>query len=153
MKRFISTVLLASMTATVAPAWAQDPAPMAIVTPLGKGQPAPYAGVLMSPPAVAKVVAEKEAAAKALVLAVQRQAELDEARLKFEVDGLTTSCNADKQILQAQVDESKRRINMLNDQLEKETKGPGPGTWLGVGVAGGVVVTLIAVFAASRVAN
>lgn len=146
MKRFVSSLLVASMLAASVPAWADETLPPPVVTPLNKGQMAPYTGVLMSPEAVAQVIAEKESAAKALTLAVQHQAELDAAKLKFEVDRVTSTCDADKSILQAQVDDGKRRVNILNEQLEKQTSGPSPLGWVGIGAAGGVVMTLLTVF-------
>lgn len=148
MKRFISSVLMATTVAMSIPAWADDASPT--VTPLQKGQPAPYMGVLLSPEAVASVIAQKDAAAKAMALAVQHQADLDAAQLKYEIDQQTTTCNADKQILQVQVDDGKRQIIILNDQLKKQTGGPGAPVWIGVGFVGGVVTTVLTVFAVSQ---
>mgnify|MGYP005834630607 CR=1 FL=1 len=151
MKRFVSSLLVAATLATSAPAYADElvlttePAVTAYVTPLNKGQPAPYIGVLLSPGAVAKLVAEKEAAAKALQLAVQHQADIDAAKLKFEIDRLTTTCNTDKKILQSQVEEGRKRVDLLSEQLQKET---GSISWksLGVGAGVGVGLTLLGVF-------
>jgi hypothetical protein len=155
MKRIISSLLVASMLATSVPAWADptppptvDPAP--VVSPLIKGQPAPYTGVLLSPEAVAQVIAEKDTAAAALALAVKHQADLDAAQLKYQVDQLTTTCTADKSILQAQVDDNKKQIIILNDQLKKTTGGPGAPVWIGLGAVGGVVVTVLTVFAIGK---
>jgi hypothetical protein len=151
MKRFISCLVVASMMGTLVPAWADeqaDPAP--VVSPLQKGQPAPYTGVLFSPQAVAIVIAQKDAAQKALELAVKHQADVDAAQLKFQIDTLTTTCNTDKAILQAQIDDGKRQINILNDQLRKNTGGPGAPIWIGLGFVGGVVTTILTVFAISQ---
>ena len=150
MKRLISSLLVASMLATSAPAWADGPTTAPTVTPLIKGQPAPYTGVLMSPEAVAQVIAQNDTAAQALKLAVQHQADLDAAQLKFQLDTLTTTCTADKNDLQAQVDDGKKQINILNDQLKKETGGPSPPVWIGLGAAGGVVATILIVFAVGK---
>lgn len=148
MKRLVSCLLIASMVASSAPALADNTttAP-AVVTPLNQGMPAPYTGVLLSPAAVAQVIAEREAAAKALTLAVQHQADVDAAKLKFTVDQLTTTCNTDKSILQAQVDDGKRQIKILDDQLKKQTSGPGPVTWIGIGTGAGVVLTVLGIVA------
>lgn len=147
MNRFVSGLLVATMMATSVPAFADDPKPAepAYVTPLNKGQPAPYTGVLMSPGAVGKIIAEKEAAIKALQLAVQHQADIDEAKLKFEIERLTTTCNTDKKILQTQVEEGRKRIDLLTEQLKKETGGVNWGQ-VGVGVGVGIGMTLLGVF-------
>lgn len=147
MKRFVSSLLVASMLVAT-PVWADETSTTAhaVVTPLNKGQLAPYTGVLMSPEAVAQIIAEKESTAKALQLAVQHQVDLDEAKLKFETDRITTTCTADKKILQAQVDNGHRQINILNEQLKKETGGPSPLGWLAIGGGTGIAVTLLTVF-------
>jgi len=147
MKRFVSSVLVAAMLATSAPAWADPPA---VVAPLDKGQPAPFPGVLFSPEAVAKVVAERDSAAQTLTLAVQHQADVDAAQLKFQIDRLTSTCVADKSILQAQVDDGKRQINILNDQLKKTTGGPSAPVWIGLGAVSGVILTVVTVFAVGQ---
>lgn len=154
MKRFVSTLLVASMLATTVPAWADEmiPAPP-VVTPLSRGQLAPYTGVLMSPEAVASIVAERESAKTALTLAVKRQADLDAATLKFEIGKLTTTCTADKTILQAQIDDGKRQINILNEELKKEESGLT--TLQTVSLAGGVgiivgILGVVAIGAATK---
>lgn len=151
MKRLVSSLLVASMLVASAPAWADEttttsPSPPPVVTPISKGQIAPYTGVLMSPEAVATIVAERESAKAAIQLAVQRQVDLDEAKLKFEIDRVTSTCTADKKILQAQIDDGHRKINILNEQLKKTTDGPSPLGWVGIGAGTGVVVTLLTVF-------
>jgi hypothetical protein len=152
MKRAISSLLVVAMMASAMPAMADDPVPTPapVVTPLNKSQPAPYTGVLLSPEAVAQVVTDKDAATVNLNLAVQHQSALDGAQLKFETDRLTTTCTADKKILQAQVDDNMRQINILNEQLKKQSSGPGAGVWIGVGTVGGVVLTVLTVFAVNR---
>ena len=157
MKRFISSLLIASTLVASTPAWAADPtpdpAPVAspTVSPLSKGQPAPYTGVLLSPEAVAQVVAQQDTAAAALKLAVQHQADIDAAQLQYQLAQLTTTCTADKNDLQAQVTDNKNQVNILTEQLKSNTGGPGAPVWIGIGAVGGIVVTLATVFAVSRV--
>lgn len=153
MKRFISCFLVASMVATAVPAWADGPAvptPAPVISPLNKGQPSPYTGVLFSPEAVAQVIAQQDTAVAALQLAVQHQADLDAAQLKFQVDTLTTTCTAAKSDLQAQLDDNLKQINILNDQLKKNTGGPGAGVWIGLGAVGGTVATILIAVAVSK---
>jgi hypothetical protein len=155
MKRFLSSLLVASMLATSVPAWADEPAPSPapVVTPLNKGQMAPYTGVLMSPEAVAQVIAEREGAAATLILAVQRQADLDTAKLKFEVGRLTTTCTADKTVLHAQIDDGKRQINILNEELKKESSGLSGFQLVGIGAGAGLVIGILGVVLVGAAAN
>lgn len=151
MKRFILTLLVTTLLATTNPVWAEPSSPPPVISPLSKGQQAPFTGVLLSPEAVAQVIAQQDTAQAAQKLAVQHQADLDAAELKFQIDQLTTTCTADKTILQAQIDNQKKQIQIFNDQLKKTTGGPPASLWLGVGAVGGVVATLLTVFAVTRV--
>jgi hypothetical protein len=154
MKRFISTLLVTTMLVSSGQAWADPivgpPLPPPVVAPMQKGQTAPFTGVLMSPEAVAHVIAQQNAVVEHEAMAVKHQADLDAIQLKFQVDQLTTTCTADKSILQAQVDDGNKRVQILNDQLKKTTGGPSPSVWMGIGGVGGVVVTLLTVFAVSQ---
>ena len=60
MNRTVSALLATAVLLTSIHAWAdnQAPSPVPIVSPVSKGQPSPFTGVLFSPEAVAKVVAK-----------------------------------------------------------------------------------------------
>ena len=151
MKRIISTLLVCSVLASSTLAWADDPPTSSpTVSPLQKGQPAPYTGVLLSPEATALVIAEKDAAKKEVELAEQRQISLSAAQKKFELEQLTSTFMADKKILQAQVDDNLRQINVLSEQLKKQSGGSNPTMWVGLGFLGGTVLTVVTVFAVSQ---
>ena len=163
MKKAISTLLIATMLATSLPAWADPPVtttppvatataptPPPVISPLQKGQAAPYTGVLLSPPAVAQIVAQQDTAKAAAALALQHQGEVDAAQQKYALDSAGTTCTADKTILQAQVTDGQKQNQILTQQLKSATSGPGAPVWIGLGFAGGVVVTVLTVFAVSK---
>ena len=170
MKRAIATLLVATMTATSVPAWADPPTatpaptvtatapaaaptPPPVISPLSKGQPSPFTGVLFSPEAVAAVIAQRDTAAAAAQLAVQHQAELDAAAQKYALDSAATTCTTDKKILQSQIDDAQRQNKALQDQLKQNTGGPGAPVWIGLGFVGGVAVTVLTVFAVSKASH
>jgi hypothetical protein len=165
MKRAIATLLTATMLATTVPAWADPPkatvvtppppstaapTPPPVIFPLTKGQPSPLTGVLFSPEAVAQIIAQRDTAATAAQLAVQHQQELDAAAQKYALDSQQSTCDADKKVLGAQVLDLQNQNKILQDQLKKETSGPGAPVWIGVGVVGGVVLTVVTAFAITR---
>jgi hypothetical protein len=168
MKRAIATLLIATTMATSVPAWADPPAPAApppaatvttpdaaptpppIIYPLNKGQPSPLTGVLFSPEAVAQIIAQRDTAAAAAQLAVQHQQELDDAAKKYALDSAATTCTADKNVLSAQLTDAQKQNQILQDQLKKNTGGPGAPVWIGLGFVGGVVVTVVTAFAVSK---
>ena len=146
MNRTVSALLATAVLLTSIHAWAdnQAPSPVPIVSPVSKGQPSPFTGVLFSPEAVAKVVAKVDGDAALAKLALQKHADDDAARLKFQVDSLTSKCTEDKRNLQAIVDDGKRQITILENQLKKNAAPKlSGGTWFGIGVASGVVVAVL----------
>lgn len=145
------------MLATSLPAYADPPtpppivaAPLPTITPLVTQQPAPFTGILLSPAAVAKVIADSDAAAANQRNAVKNQAATDAAQLKYQTEQLATTCTADKTDLQAQLTDNKNQVNILTNQL-KQNSAPLPGTlWFGLGAGGGILITLLTVFAVSK---
>ena len=131
------------------PAWADVTTP-ATVSPLVKGQAAPYSGVLLSPPALAQIVAQQDTSVAAIQLAVQHQTSVDAAQLQYQIAQQATTCTTDKTDLQAQIDDGKNQINVLTTQLKKNTGGPGAPVWIGVGVVGGIVLSVLTVFAIGK---
>jgi hypothetical protein len=117
---------------------------------LQKSQPAPFTGVLLSPEAAASIISQKDTWSAQLDLAVNHQSQLDGAQLKYQVDSLTTTFTADKRILQAQVDDGKRQVGILNDQIKQQSSGLSAPVWFGIGGAAGIVLTVLTVFAVSR---
>lgn len=158
MKRAIATLLVATMMATSVPAWADPPPPPTVtaptpppvIAPLNKGQPSPFTGVLFSPEAVAAAIAQHDTAAAAAQLAVQHQKELDDAAMKYALDSAATTCTTDKNILTAQLTDAQKQNKILQDQLKQNTGGPGAPVWIGIGAVGGIVVTVLTVFAVSK---
>lgn len=159
MKRIIASLLIATTLATAVPAWADPPPPAVTVTaptpppvisPLNKGQPSPFTGVLFSPEAVAQAIAQRDTATAAALLGIQHQKELDDAALKYAIDSAATTCTTDKNILGAQLTDAQKQNKILQDQLKQNTGGPGAPVWIGLGFVGGVVVTVLTVFAVSK---
>ncbi len=148
--RTISALTAAAMLAMTVPAYADPPTAAPVVSPINKDQPAPFSGILLSPSAAAMVIAAKDAAAASLKLAVQHQYEVDMAQMKFQLDQANTTCTGDKAVLQAQVDDGKKQVNILTTQLKKSTGSLSAPAWMGIGGATGVIVTLLTVFAVSR---
>jgi hypothetical protein len=113
------------------------------IAPLNKDQPAPFLGVLLSPEAVAKIVADKDVQANATQLTLQHQVDLDKANVDFQLSQLKTTCSTDKSIIQAQLTDSQKQNAILMKQLENVTGGISAPVWIGIGIVGGIVSTLV----------
>jgi hypothetical protein len=155
MKKALTSLLTVAVLASTVPAWADPlaPTPPPIVTPLKQGQAAPWTGVLLSPPAVAQVVAQHDISKEVIDLAVKHQVELDAAQQNYALSSATTTCTADKTVLQAQVTDYNTQNKILNEQLKKATSGLSTPVWIGIGFAGGVVVTTLITVAVVKVTH
>lgn len=162
-KRLVTVLTTVAFLSTyVAPAWAEAPAtvvlptdeitaaPPPVIAPLWQGQPAPFAGVILSPEATATVIAQKDAASKQLQLAVEERQALDAAQGTYQLKQQASTCTADKTVLQAQLTDAQKQYALIDAQLKKVDSAPSAPVWIGVGVVGGVVLTLLTVFAASK---
>lgn len=144
-RALVSCLVTASLLASTCPAFAAGtaPTPPPIISALDKGQVAPYTGVLLSPPAVAQIVAEKDAVAVTVQLAAQHQLDLDRAELTFQLAQQASTCTADKSILQAQLTDVQKQNQVIEQQLRQASGGLSTPVWVGIGVAGGIAVTLL----------
>lgn len=148
-KKFISTVLASIIVVSQAGiARATDPAADAVMSPVSKGQVVPYTGVLLSPAAVATIVAETMSYPDRIKAEVDKAVATQKANCDFSAAEVQARNNADKKIAQAQADENAKRIQMLNDALKKEQQDkPNVVLWAGLGAAGGIAVTVLTAFA------
>lgn len=167
-KKLLACLLIGAQLGVVTPAFADPvtlpdapkPAPGEIdvgaaVSPMKKGQPAPFTGVLLSPKAVASVIAELHSVQDRVKLEVDHANAVAAAQCDFKVSETTTRLEADKKVIQAQADEQAKRIAALNDALKKEEDSrPNTPLWVGLGIGGGfvagVAVSVLAVYAVNK---
>jgi hypothetical protein len=126
----------------------------AALSPMRKGQFSPFTGVLISPLAVATLIAELRAKDEETKIEVDRAKGELEANFVYEKRVLENQCAADKKIVLADVQSKKEQISSLDSALrtELETR-PNPAFWMILGIATGVVATAAtatAVFAATN---
>lgn len=113
----------------------------AAISPMHKGQLAPFTGVLLSPRALAQIVATLNSTKDEIKIEVEKARAEESATCTFQKAELTTKFNADKGILQAHVDEQEKRIAILNEQIKSQqsTSDHVP-LWVGLGAGVGFVV-------------
>jgi hypothetical protein len=130
----------------------QDPGK--VLSPMKKGQKAPYTGVLLAPQTIASVIADYEAVPEKVKLEVKKAVAEAQNKCDRSLADAKASCEADKAALQSQIDDDKKVIKAYDEQLKVlRDKQTNPLLWTGVGVVGGVAVTLLTVFAVSAAKN
>ncbi len=168
LKKFTAFALVAAQLSVVAPAFADPPAPTQItlpdvplqpgepdvgaaLSPMKRGQQAPFSGVLLSPRAAATILVQINSIDAQIKIEVDRARAEDQAQCDFSVKETVTTMSAEQKILQARSDAQAKQIDVLNDQLKREEAQRSNNTLtLGLGVAGGVILTVLTTFAVSR---
>jgi len=121
------------------------------LSPMNKGQKAPFTGVLLSPKAVAKVIVDLKSVDDKVQLEVGNAVRMQQEICLREATKTNITVEADKKILMASIDEKIRTIKLYENQLKKETKKADPGMVLGIGVAIGVALTTLSALIVSQV--
>lgn len=158
MRQFIAALLIVSIVPRVA--LGEEPATVsaAVVSPLKKSQPAPFAGVLFSQPAAAGVVAELSITKERTSAEVTKAVKLAVADKQLELDDFKAQCKSEKTVLGVDIAAKKKDIARLDAELSaangriKKLEGdmPSRSTWFTVGLISGIVTTVAAVFAVNQ---
>lgn len=121
------------------------------LSPMKKGQKAPFTGVLMSPAAVADTIVDIETIEERIHIEVTRAVQAEQAGCEKKLSDLDARLTADKKVLQASIDGKTRQINILNVELEKsQSLSRNRYLWGGLGFASGVLVSVLGVYAISQ---
>lgn len=161
MKKFIASLLIGAQFSIALPAFAQDPVPVkatitlpavpapvpgekdvgAAISPMKKGQVAPFTGIELSAAATATIIAQLNSIQDQVKIEVDHARSEEQAKCTFNVSEVTTHLTADKKVLQAQVDDQTTQIAVLTAQLKKEEVAtPSRTTWFMIGGTVGAVV-------------
>jgi hypothetical protein len=162
MKSFVASILLAvTLSSSVAGAQVTFPpvTPVpgevsvgAAVSPMRKGQVAPFTGVLLSPEAVAKIIVDYNNAKEQTEIEAKKARETQKAQDQLIIDNLKADIDREKAIAEAQVKSRDGQLKILSDALEKAEKDkPNPTLWAGIGVVAGAAITIITVFVVGSV--
>lgn len=120
------------------------------ISPMKWGQKAPFTGVLLSPIAIATIIAELNAVDKLVAIELERERRTQEAETEFRVEQVRIVLEADKKILLARAEAREEETKLLNERLKKaEDNTTNTALWLGGGFVSGVLVTVLTTFAVS----
>lgn len=160
MKKIISVLLLAAFVSTniahaqelpeiTTPDGETDPGEA--ISPMKLGQKAPFSGVLLSPKAVASIVAKLKSNEKMKQLAAAEAKEAAEEVCKNEKNLLAIRTDADKEILNARIESNKQIIGIYEKKIQEVSASQSDTALLvGLGAAGGIVASILTVLAVSQ---
>lgn len=163
MKRIISSLLVASMLATSVPSFADPPMPPvpalqpneapvgSVISPMKKGQVAPFTGLLLSPSAVADIIVQLQNAQNETDIQVKRAVETQKAQDQLVIDNQNSAYQYLKTTSDLIIKNQDAKIAALTKKIVEEEKSkPNLPLWIGGGFLGGVVVSVLTVFAIGR---
>jgi len=122
------------------------------ISPMKRGQRAPFSGVLFSPSAVATTIVEFESFEERLHIEIMKSVAEERAAGDKRLSDANAIAVADKKVLQSNFDAAKREATAFKIELKdlKDSQ-PNPYLWAGLGGAGGIVFTLLTVFAVTQI--
>ena len=126
----------------------------AAVSPMRKGQIAPFTGVLMSPKATASIIVELNSISTKIQIEVNKVKSEDKAYCDSRVNEANITAETRVKIMQATIDFNTKERKILEDRLKREeSSSPNVALWAGGGFVIGVATTVLTVFAINKASN
>lgn len=124
------------------PALVNEPDPGSVITPMKKGDKAPYTGVLLSPKSTASILVQLKSVDERIKIEVNKARGDEKAQCTKATSDELAKHEADVKVLNASVEEKIKRIEFLEKKLDAEIKShPNVALWTSLGVVGGIAVT------------
>lgn len=160
-KKFLSLLLILSMQLTSLTAFcdplALPPSPALqpnetpvgqVISPMKMGQKAPFTGLLLSPQAVAQIIVNLNSQQAETDIQVTKAKETQKAVDQLIIDDKDAQITLIKSTTNVQIKDLDDEVNTLTKKLQDaEKSAPNLPLWIGVGAVGGIVLTVVTVFA------
>jgi hypothetical protein len=144
--------LLTPLQVSASPYALQNPNSIGTVTPMKKGDKAPFAGTLFDVHAAAKILTDIEHAKEQCMISQEEMLARQNAKHDLEVANEIAAREAAEQRLKEISALKDNQIEFLSTQLEATApKRNLAGLWVSLGVLGGVLVTIAAGYALGQV--
>jgi hypothetical protein len=149
-----SNVELSKVVKDVVPEMPSSEKDLTAISPMRKSQFAPFTGVLLSPMAIATIISEIKFQQEKIDIEVRKAVETANVEFTYKQQIFENRCEADKKVMQANVEEKKKQIALLDSTIKAEIESrPNPVIWSLFGLAAGVVVTTTTASIITAVAN
>lgn len=149
--KLISILVALTIFFSTAPAFAQEQ-----VASIKEGQKAPFAGLIFNVAASAKMKVDKENATEQCRIEKDRELALAKAKSDLDIGNLNASVIAVQKRLDETMVLKNDQITFLNTHIEKQNEKLNKrknlsGLYVGLGVLGGVLITIAAGYAIGQV--
>lgn len=117
------------------------------VSPLEKGERAPFDGVLLDPAAAAKLMVDQQEADNKCQIEINKHVETEKAKLQLDLANMKASRDALKKELAIRMSIKDEHIKFLeNDAVKNAKKSQNSVWWFMGGLAGGILLSIGAAF-------
>lgn len=114
------------------------------ISPMKRGQQAPFTGVLLSPAAIASIISDINHKNDLIKIEVDKATKTLTAKHEFETNLLKLRSESDAKIAQMRIDEQHKEIDRIDAQLKKEREDrPNPMTWAAIGLGTGILLSTL----------
>lgn len=124
------------------------------ISPMGKGDTAPFSGILFSPKATATIISEIESFDERIKLEINKAVSDTIAKKQFELNEVSSKCTTDKAVMQAEINAKSKRITKLTEDLQvaqnAAANAPSRLLWAGIGVVAGAATAILITFAVNQ---
>lgn len=111
------------------------------ISPMRKGQLAPFTGVLLSPAAIAKVMTEINSISETIQIEVEKSKKEELVKCDYKIQSAILPLKSDVKILNASLEEKKKRIDELNKVVKEQSENQTDTTlWVTLGIGGGFLL-------------
>lgn len=118
------------------------------VSPIRKGQIAPFSGVLLSPEAVAKIVVDYNNQKEQTEIEAKKAREEQQAKDQLLIDNLEADLRHEKEVAKAQVESRNDQLKILNRRIEEMEKNkPNVTVVAGLSAVAGAAVVILSIVA------
>lgn len=118
-------------------------APQGQISPLKKGEKAPFEGVLIDSAAAAKLMVNAQEAEYRCQIEIDKEVSKERAKLELNLENLRASRDALKKELDVRIDLKDEHIEFLEKEVVRNTKRASNGKWWLIGgLAAGIALTV-----------
>lgn len=124
------------------------------ISPMKRGQTAPFTGLLLSPAAIATVMSDIETKDELIRLEVNRAVSKLKLVHEHEMTILRIRNESDSKIDKLRIEEQRKELDALDAQLKRERENrPDPFIWASIGLGAGVILTTLTAAVITSVSN
>jgi hypothetical protein len=115
-----------------------------------KGQPAPFAGTLLTPESIAVIISKNDSDVAMCVAESDHKLQEQEIKCELQVQKAEYDFSSYKMTSEALIQEKNKELDKAYDIIKKQSKNQTP-LWLGIGFAAGFATSLGAIYVYSNI--